>query len=235
MLPKGILFDLDDTILTFDAVADATWRTVCEECAAGLTGLTADKLLGAIRGVGDWYWSYEERHRIGRLDLDNTRRRIVRMALETLGLNRPTLADEIADTYSVKRVEAIGFFPKAEDTLQHLVDHGVSLALMTNGEAEKQRDKIRRFRLERFFTTILIEGELGFGKPDPAVYHRAFADLALEPEALWSVGDNLVWDVAGPQKLGVFGIWHDFRNAGLPPASEIVPDRTIGRISELIA
>ena len=30
MLPKGIIFDLDDTIIQFDAVAEPTWRSVCE-------------------------------------------------------------------------------------------------------------------------------------------------------------------------------------------------------------
>jgi putative hydrolase of the HAD superfamily len=48
------------------------------------------------------------------------------------------------------------------------------------------------------------------------------------------VGDNLVWDVGAPQKLGIFGIWNDYRNKGLPPSSKIIPDRIITNISELV-
>lgn len=33
MLPKGIMFDLDDTILAYSPVVEPTWRTVCETYA----------------------------------------------------------------------------------------------------------------------------------------------------------------------------------------------------------
>lgn len=29
MFPKGILFDLDDTIISYSSVAERTWRNVC--------------------------------------------------------------------------------------------------------------------------------------------------------------------------------------------------------------
>ena len=108
------------------------------------------------------------------------------------------------------------------------------MVLMTNGEAEKQREKVERFGLERFFKTILIEGEMGFGKPHPDVYRRALDGLGLDPSDVWAVGDNLQWDVAGPQAFGVFGIWHDWRGEGLPANSDVRPDRTVRSISELI-
>lgn len=234
MLPKGILFDLDDTIIAFDAVSDGVWRRVCAEFAGRCGVADADRLYGAVTQVARWYWSNAERHRIGRLNLDATRRQIVRLALDKLGLDNPPAADQIADAYSVQREEAIVFLPGAEETLRRLVDRGVSLALMTNGEAGKQRNKIRRFRLERFFGTILIEGEMGFGKPERAVYLRALEALALGPSDVWAVGDNLEWDVSGPQALGIFAIWNDFRGKGLPPSAGVVPDRIIRSISELI-
>jgi beta-phosphoglucomutase-like phosphatase (HAD superfamily) len=37
MLPKGILFDLDDTILAFDAVANPTWQRLCATYARQYT------------------------------------------------------------------------------------------------------------------------------------------------------------------------------------------------------
>ncbi len=33
MLPKGILFDLDDTILAYSVVAEPTWRRICDDYA----------------------------------------------------------------------------------------------------------------------------------------------------------------------------------------------------------
>ena len=143
----------------------------------------------------------------------------MRLAFATLGIDNRALAHEMADTYSVEREARIHLFPRAEETLQYLIDHQVSLALITNGEARTQRQKVERFGLERFFTAILIEGELGYGKPDEAVYTRALEDLSLTPDAVWSVGDHLEWDVSAPQQLGIFGIWHDVRAQGLPSSS----------------
>jgi putative hydrolase of the HAD superfamily len=234
MLPQGILFDLDDTIIAFDAVADPTWKRICEEYAGKSTLFDPDSLYNAIHEARTWYWSDKNRHKIGRMNLDRTRREIVRRAFENLDVANRSLAHEIADTYSAQREEAVHFFAGAEDTLKALTARGISLALVTNGDARKQRNKVRRFCLNRFFKTILIEGELGFGKPEEAVYVRALDDLNLDPEMVWSIGDNLEWDVSAPQKLGIFGIWNDFRGEGLPPSSGVIPDRIVNSISELI-
>lgn len=37
-LPKGILFDLDDTIIAFDAVAEPVWERVCRSYAPCIAG-----------------------------------------------------------------------------------------------------------------------------------------------------------------------------------------------------
>jgi putative hydrolase of the HAD superfamily len=125
-------------------------------------------------------------------------------------------------------------FEGAIETLEYLVEKCVKLALMTNGETVKQREKIRRFDLEKYFTITLIEGEQGFGKPDERVFIKALEGLKLGPDECWAVGDNLEWDVAGPQKMGIFGIWNDFRKSGLPLDSEVRPDRIINSIRELM-
>jgi putative hydrolase of the HAD superfamily len=234
MLPKGILIDLDDTIISYSSGAEPTWRRVCLDFAGRIDSMNSEKLFQAIHNVNSWYWSDRERHKTGRRDLNSARRIIVKQALQDLGIDNISLVWEIADAFSVQREEAIYLFEKAEETLECLIAHNISLALMTNGEAQKQRNKIGRFNLERFFSSILIEGELGFGKPEEQVYKRALNELGFGPEDVWAVGDNLEWDVYGPQKLGIFGIWNDLSKQGLPPGSEIIPDRIIHDISELV-
>jgi putative hydrolase of the HAD superfamily len=235
MLPKGILFDLDDTIIAFDAVANPTWQRLCDTYARQSTLCDPTHLYNAIQEVRMWYWSDPVRHQWARHNLAQLRREIVRRAFETLGIDNLSLAHDMADTYTVELEALISCFPRAEETLRYLRDHQVALALLTNGAAQPQRQKIQRFGLAHFFTTILIEGELGYGKPEEAVYRRALEDLGLPPEAVWSVGDHLEWDVAAPQQLGMLGIWHDVRAQGLPPTSPVIPDRIITSIAELMA
>lgn len=233
MLPKGILFDLDDTILAFEAVAGPTWQRVCDSYARESGLFDADNLFRALKEVRQWFWSDPVRHKRGRHNLDATRREIVLGALERIGISAPSLAERIAGEYSVRREEAIDFFPGAESALSRLGGSGVALALITNGEAQKQRRKVERFHLERFFRVILIEGELGYGKPEEQVYRQALEELGIEPGEAWSVGDHLEWDVGAPQRLGVYGVWNDYRRAGLPRGCAAVPDRIIHAIAEL--
>ena len=48
------------------------------------------------------------------------------------------------------------------------------------------------------------------------------------------VGDSLEWDIAPAQKLGIYGIWVDWRNEGLLESATVKPDRIITAISELV-
>jgi putative hydrolase of the HAD superfamily len=47
------------------------------------------------------------------------------------------------------------------------------------------------------------------------------------------VGDNLEWDVLQPQKLGIYGIWIDGRQKGVPADVAERPKRIIQKLSEL--
>ncbi|RJQ65850.1 MAG: HAD family hydrolase [Desulfobacteraceae bacterium] len=233
MLPKGILFDLDDTIIAYSAGAEPTWQRLCNEYTAKYELCDSSVLFNTIMEINRWFWSDEERHRTGRNDMDNTRRKLMTSVFQKLKLKAPC-AWELADAFSEQREEAVYLFQNAVETLEFFRRSNIRLAMMTNGQSHKQRAKINRFGLEKYFTTILVEGEMGFGKPDPAVYYRALDELALHPEDVWSVGDNLEWDVGGPQKLGIFGVWNDHGRVGLPSHSKITPDRIVHTISELM-
>ena len=229
--PAGILFDLDDTLIAYDAVAEDSWRTVC----AGLfddMSVSRD-VLATIRRVRAWYWSDPDRHRAGRRDLQAARLKIVSFALSEIGISVDNLASKIVDSYAVTRDRNVHLFPKAREALQFFVERQIPLVLVTNGTKKGQRAKIERFELEGYFDEILIEGEMGFGKPDPRVYKKALGFLGALPSTVWSVGDNLEWDVFAPQRLGKRGIWHDHASRGLPASSPEKPSRVINRVHEL--
>ncbi len=228
---RAILFDMDDTILAFDAVTEQSWREACAEYCAPRPGIDAEALRKAITAESDRYWSDAERHRIGRKDMLAARKTVVGEAFRKIGL--PTKdADGLAESYSRIRLKNMRFLPGAEAALSLLYSRGFGFALITNGDAREQREKIRRFGLEKYFHVILIEGELGFGKPDPRVYLMALSALGVPADQAVMVGDNMEWDVAAPRSLSIRAAWIDRKGVGAP-AGDGAADWVLKNISEL--
>jgi putative hydrolase of the HAD superfamily len=160
-------------------------------------------------------------------------REVARLALERLGVDDDRLAAELGDRNFALREELRDLLPGALETLEALRRHGVTLGLITNGAGAAQRAKIERFALAEHFDYIGIEGEVGHGKPHRRAYEAALEALQAEPESTWMVGDNLEWDVAGAQALGIRGIWLDKHGTGVP-AGTTKPDAVVRSIAELL-
>jgi putative hydrolase of the HAD superfamily len=235
MLPKAILFDMDETLLTTIIPIDAAWQKACEKSAKKTNNFNSEELEQQIKIVREWYWSDTERHRAGRLNLLGARTEVVRIALEKMGCSDEKMAAAIAADYSSLIDRSLDYFPDAEKTLRQLMKKGVKLALLTNGAGEAQQEKINRFGFSRYFPVRLIEGELGFGKPDRRVFEQALRILDIKSQQAWMVGDDLKRDIAGAQQAGIYAIWCDYENKGLPEGSNINPDKIIRDITELLS
>ena len=194
-------------------------------------------LVAALEAAFVAYWSDPDRHKAGRFALGEVRRRVVAGVFARSGRSELTedLAHRFADRFTAAREALMQPFPGAVETVAELRARGVRLALITNGDGATQRGKIARFDLAGFFEHIQIEGEHGFGKPEPQAYRHCMAALGVGPADCWIVGDDLEWEVAAPQRLGIHAVWHDYRGAGLPPGSDVRPDRIIRSLTELLA
>jgi putative hydrolase of the HAD superfamily len=237
--PRAILFDLDDTILVAFGPAQSQWQRTIAAFADQLGPIEAAVVALAIQTASTELWADPGRHKYWRHRIGDARRKIAAdafLALAAAGHPIPEQAvgNALADAYNALHEEELAMFPDAHETLDKLKELGVKLALITNGAGEPQRAKVVRFALEHRFDHIQIEGEHGFGKPEERAYTHAMEVLGVEPHETWMVGDNLEWEVVGPQRLGIHAIWHDGYGVGLPPDSPIKPDRIIRRISELL-
>jgi putative hydrolase of the HAD superfamily len=237
-LPDALLVDLDDTLLCFAPVAEPAWLEVCERWAPrlerrGRESVAAVSLYSAIRACADRFWRDPRREGRGRLDLAASRREIVADAFALLRLGARELARDVADDFSRLRDARVSLLPGAVPALESLRARGITLVMVTNGSSAAQRAKLERFDLARHFDGIFVEGEVGAGKPDPRIFRAALEHTRVSAERAWMVGDNLEWDVAGAQRLGMRGIWVDGEGAGLPAASDVRPDHTVRRFAEL--
>jgi putative hydrolase of the HAD superfamily len=229
---RALLLDLDDTLLDFSGGVDSCWAEACQACCPP-AGLDAQTLITALARSRRWFWDDPERHRRERINMLRAWERIVAHALEGLGIVADGLAAAVARDFAARRWDVMRLFPDVLESLEAFRRRGVPLALVTNGDASQQREKIRRYGLEGFFDAIVIEGEFGAGKPDEAVYRHALAALGVESSEAWMAGDRLDWDVEAPQRLGLRGVWVDRAGSGLPAGNPVRPYLIVRTLREL--
>jgi putative hydrolase of the HAD superfamily len=236
-LPRAMLIDMDDTILSAYGRPDIAWNNVAAEFAGEFAQLPPQLVAAAIVDSGRRFWAKAEA--AWRLKLSEARHEVVRGGFAALAAaGQPALpmdlAIRLADRFTAYREEEMFIFPGAHDAIDALKSLGVKLALVTNGAADTQRAKVERFALTHRFDHIQIEGDHGFGKPEERAYLHAMQALGVTAPETWMIGDNLEWEIEAPQRLGIYSIWMDAHDAGLPPGSTVKPDRIIRSLSELL-
>ena len=234
-LSPVIIFDLDDTIIADSEMSERCWEKVCATFAPRLGDAPGDTLLKTIREIRRGNLARRERLETRGSDLRTVRQNLLSSAFDFLGINDASLVQEMTDSYMGLKSEIVQPYPGAKDILRRLKQDGIRLAMITNGPASEQQAKINRADLGRLFESIVIEGEFGVGKPDPRVFRHTLERMQVRADEAWMVGDNLVNDVGGAQAVGIYGVWVDWRDRGLPDDSTVTPDRTIRTIVELVS
>jgi putative hydrolase of the HAD superfamily len=236
-LPRAMLIDMDDTILSAYGRPEIAWNNVAKEFADEFGPVSSQQVAAEIVESGRRFWATAEA--AWRLKLEEARHVVVQGGFDALAANGHAplprdLAIRLANRFHAYREEEMFVFPGAHDAIDAFKQLGVKLALVTNGAAGPQRAKVERFALSHRFDHIQIEGEHGFGKPEERAYLHAMAALGVTASETWMIGDNLEWEVVAPQRLGIYAIWIDVHGDGLPAGSPIKPDRIIRSLTELL-
>lgn len=88
------------------------------------------------------------------------------------------------------------------------VGAGRTLALLTNGPADIQRHKLDQTGLASAFTSVVVSGELGQGKPSAASFSAVVEGMGADPGRTLMVGDSWERDVLGALDAGMAGaVW----------------------------
>ncbi len=159
---EGVIFDLDGVLCRTDAYHLAAWRTLTERLGIALPPDAAER----TRGVG----------RLESLDIvlgeragDFTRERKLALAEEKNAIYRGYLA----------HLTPADAEPLARETLTELRRRGVKLAVASSSRnAPLILDKLG---LTALLDAVIDGGMISRGKPDPEVFLKAAAALALPP------------------------------------------------------
>jgi putative hydrolase of the HAD superfamily len=233
VVPKAIIFDLDDTLINSNR--RQAWHQTVRGFTQRLEGRDADTVANVIADTAAEFWADPECNRKWGLRVPEGRLVLLRKALLSIGLNDADLLNDLTSVFVAGRESTLALFPGARKALEQLVEQSVRLAMLTNGYSDTQRKKIERFNLAKHFEYIQVQEEFGVGKPDAAAFQNVMGVLELSAEEVWMVGDNLELDMAAAQRVGIWSIWHDHAGNGLPANHAVCPDHVISSILEVPA
>jgi putative hydrolase of the HAD superfamily len=223
---RAVLFDLDETLIpetrplaeAYHAVARAVW-------GAGASSEHAQSVRTSARAFWEAYSphpAYTHRVHAGPSDglsssfdgpgpeLADLREFLPRYRAHAFDAGLPADYDgrsgNLSEIWRSTRMDTQDVYPGAYELLENLRG-SYKLALVTNGTADFQREKVKHTDMGHRFDAVVVSGDLGTGKPHPEPFLAALEALNVSAEQAVMVGNDQARDIAGAQALGIRTIW----------------------------
>ncbi|MFJ5716971.1 HAD family hydrolase [Neobacillus sp. NPDC093127] len=253
---KAIFFDLDDTLLWDQKSVKEAFAATCklaeDRCGADAVQLE-EKVREAARSLYSSYETFAFTQMIGINPFEGLwgnflddhedfkkmkeivpeyRKQAWIRGLKAIGVDNPELGCELAERFPNERRNQPFVYEETIKTLGSL-KLNYQLLLLTNGSPDLQKTKLDMSpELVPYFDQIVISGNFGKGKPDPAIFEYALSLMNLEKNEVIMVGDNLMTDILGANRAGIKSVWI---NRIQKERNEVIPTYEIQHLEELFS
>ena len=251
---KAIMFDLDDTLLwDHKSVAEA-FRATCQKANEKYDidpGQLEERVRYHAENLYPEYDTYEFVKNIGigtfeamwgdfqdegedfqrlREAVPGFRKLAWSRGLNDMDIEDEALAETLAVTFPEERKKHVYLYDETVKVLETL-HKDYELLMLTNGSPDLQHTKLSLSpELAPYFRHIVISGDFGSGKPNPAIFNYALSLLDVNKQDVIMVGDNPMTDILGASKVGIDSIWI---NHGTRELTDITPTYEIDRLREI--
>ena len=221
---RTILWDVDGTLLDFDAAERAAIRTLFD--AFGL-GECTDAMLARYHEINIGFWQKLERNELTRSQVLVGR---FEQFFNEYGINTE-IAPEFNQRYQLTLGETIVYRDDSLDIVKGLKGK-VRQYVVSNGTIAAQTKKLDRSKLGEQMDGIFLSEELGVDKPDIAFFNKVFSAIhADDLSTIMIVGDSLTSDILGGMNAGIITCWYNPEGKPLPDTYNV--DYIISDLHEL--
>lgn len=240
---KAILFDMDDTLIDwskfdggFHQLELNRFQSVCDYVVGlGYAPPSPESLVGQFHQRAERGW------KIGHETLVSPHlpRLIMDLFFEA-GIPKTALTEStFVKLYGWDAAPGVMPFTDVPPVLEIFVQHGIELGIVTNAfqtSAMRERELQTQSLLKYFPKCVITAADVGRLKPHPTIFEAALTALDAQPHETVFVGDNLVADVLGSQRMGMKGVWRKVAHHQYSPATleSILPDASITDFTQLL-
>lgn len=189
-----LLFDLDGTLLDFDASEQAALKKLFVSKGLNIT----DDLICTYENVNNGLWRSYEKGEIGMSELVNTR---FSKTLKHFGMDIDGEAWE--KEYRSYLGDYAFIVEGADEILKNLsVSHRIFA--ITNGVGDTQKNRLKLAGLIDYFEDIFISQLVGVQKPDIRFFEYVMNNISdFNKEKSIVIGDSVITDIQGGNKAGL--------------------------------
>lgn len=224
MKPKpslaAISFDIDHTLIDFDAVLENSLIKVSEIIASefSVQVSTAELVAMCDETAASYKGDSTDFLKIRKLSFQNV------LALKQLDID---FTDALFDLFIEERFRKTIFMPGAEELLSN-IPTGLKVTVLSNGNSDP-----KRLGFAHYFDEILIGKDLQYKKPHIGSF-SALRDLLKisDPSQILHIGDSMHDDVQGAKETGFKTVW--FNPECKASNGQTDPDHEISDLLELL-
>jgi putative hydrolase of the HAD superfamily len=192
ILLKGVLFDLDLTLLDRDSSVKKFVEAQYERLHSFLAHIPREVYISRFIELDSRGYVWKDK--------------VYQQLISEFKIKGITW-EQLLEDYITEFHKSCVPYPHLAETLQHLRSENFSLGLITNALGDFQFKNIQALGIHKYFSAILISGWEGVRKPDPAIFLRALEKLGVKAEESVYIGDHPVNDVQAARNVGMKAIW----------------------------
>lgn len=211
-----LLFDVDDTLLNFQAAEHAAMKKLFESIGQPLTPAVYQD----YHQLNESLWQRYELGEISRQELLDTR-----FTLFFSKYGQTVDGQAYEKRYRDYLAEGHSPMPQAKQLLTDLnANHDIFV--VTNGIAKTQHRRLNESGLAPYFTNVFASETVGVQKPDPKFFDYVAQRINgfSKPKSL-VIGDSLTSDIKGATAYGLDSVWfnptHKINKTPAKPTYEI--------------
>lgn len=221
-----ILWDVDGTLLDFDAAERAAITTLFAEFRLGEC---TEQMLARYSVINVGFWQRLERGELTKPQILVGR---FQQFFSEFGLD-VSLAPAFNERYQLTLGDTIVLRDDCLELIRSLKGK-LRQYVVSNGTIAAQTKKLERSGLGALMDGVFLSEQIGAEKPHPAFFERVFE--VIRPEALSSVlivGDSLTSDIRGGMNAGIRTCWYNPKHQPLPAGYRV--DHTISDLRQIPA
>lgn len=191
---KAILFDIDNTLLDFDAFVR---QCLSKGFDTFSLGKYTDKVYEIFVQTNREMWGEIEAGRMTYEDLMQNRFKHI-FAQCGIDFDGPTFETFFREDLFSNAIVAEG----ALELLEHLWGRYV-LCAASNGPYDQQVNRLHLAGMLPFFSQLFISEKIGYAKPSSEFFTHCLSTLAMSPDEVLMIGDSYPTDIAGAKACGI--------------------------------